>query len=703
MIQWNKFPIVRLFLPFAIGIVIAILIDYNFQLSYFLFPGIFLFFTFFVYLYEKFFSDYKLRWIFGACINLCLILYGFHFTQVNTEKFSPQHFSKIANIDSSCFAIANITEPVVEKENSNKVCLEITNIVNGENRIPVMGNVIAYFSKNNNSSLLKYGDQLLIDTKFTEVKKPQNPGEFNYKQYLEFKSVYHQAYVDNQSWLKLDSNKGSFIKTKAIGIRNYFLEVFKKNNLDGKEFAVSAAIILGYTDKIDAEILKDYSSVGVIHILSVSGLHVGVIFLILNQLLFFTKRMKHGKIIKAIVLLSFMWFYATITGLSPAVLRASAMFTFIVLGNSLNRNVNIYNTLAASMFFLLVINPFFLVDVGFQLSYLAVIGIVTFHPLIDEFYKPRNWVTKNIWAIISVSIAAQISTLPLTLFYFHQFPNYFIISNIVVIPLSNLAIYVGMVVLFASPFPVIASFAGEILSFLIHFLNSSIKVIEGFPYALISGIHISLIEMILLYVFIILMLLFVVVRKGNYLKYSMLFFLIFLSISFIDNIEHSSQRKIIVYNIKKATAIDFIDGKNTYLYGDSSFLNNSRHSDFYVKASHTNFDVKSSEKINMNGDLINENFYKKSNFVQFFNKRIAFINKLNFNKDNNNRLEVDYLVISDNAKINLKELKNLYNPKMIIFDSSNSIWKTEKWIKECEEIHLQFYSVLKSGALVLDI
>jgi competence protein ComEC len=355
------------------------------------------------------------------------------------------------------------------------------------------------------------------------------------------------------------------------------------------------------------------------------------------------------------------------------------------------------------MFFLLLINPFFLVDVGFQLSYLAVIGIVAFHPLIDEFYKPRYWITKNIWAIISVSIAAQISTLPLTLLYFHQFPNYFIISNIIVIPLSNLAIYVGMIVLFASPITIVASFAGKVLSFLIYFLNSSIKVIEGFPFALISGIHISLTEMILLYIFIISMLLFVVSRKGVYLKYSLLFILFFMSTSFIDNIQHNSQRKLVVYNIKKSTAIDFIDGKKTYLYGDSIFLNNTKYSDFYIQASHTNFDIQHSEKVNIKTDFSKENFYKKLDFVQFYEKKFAFVNKYNFKKDNNIRLNIDYLIISDNVKINLNEIVNLYNPKLIIFDSSNKIWKTEKWIKECKEKNLPFYSVLKSGALVLDI
>ncbi|MBA4323416.1 MAG: competence protein, partial [Odoribacter sp.] len=347
--------------------------------------------------------------------------------------------------------VADISEPPVEKENTFKLVVEVRNIKDSTTWKEVSGKAIIYLQKDSFSSGLHYGDRLFISSDFSEVRSPQNPSEFNYKKYLSNRFVYHQSYVKSGKWKLVSRDHGNIFMTAAINIRNLFLGIFRDNKITGREYAVSSALILGYTDKIDPELMKDYSNVGVIHILSVSGMHVGVIFLVLNYLLFFFEKFRHGKIIKTIILLLLIWLYAMITGLSPAVLRAAAMFSFIAAGRSFNRQVNIFNSLAASAFLLLMINPFFLADVGFQLSYLAVVGIIIIQPFLSSLWYPGNWFLKQAWGITVVSVAAQIATFPLSIMYFHQFPNYFLVSNLIVIPFSNFIIYSGMLVLFTAP------------------------------------------------------------------------------------------------------------------------------------------------------------------------------------------------------------------------------------------------------------
>ena len=205
---------------------------------------------------------------------------------------------------------------------------------------------------------------------------------------------------------------------------------FKENKLEGKEYAVVSALVAGYTDDLDIETMKAFADTGTLHVLSVSGMHVGIIYYVLNLLLLFLSKHRYGNILRVLILLSFLWLYSMITGMSAAVMRSAAMLSFIIVGKSFNRYVNTYNIIAASIFFLLIMNPFTLMDVGFQLSYISVIGIIWLQPHIYSIFDFNTKWKDEIWKVVSVSIAAQIATFPLGIFYFHQFPNYFLPSNL---------------------------------------------------------------------------------------------------------------------------------------------------------------------------------------------------------------------------------------------------------------------------------
>ena len=247
-------------------------------------------------------------------------------------------------------------------------------------------------------------------------------------------------------------------------MRDKLLNILKENGLKNNELAVASALILGYKDDLGEELKHSYSSAGATHVLAVSGLHVGIIFLVLNFLLNILDKNDRFKISKAILLICFLWAYATITGLSPSVVRAATMFSFVTIGKSFGKSSSIYNTLCASAFVLLVYNPYLIMEVGFQLSYLAVVGIVYFQSIIYKWIYVKNKFLKYIWMITSVSIAAQLTTFPLGLLYLHQSPTYLFASNLFVIPGAMLIIGLGILLFITSWIPLISGGIGWLLA-----------------------------------------------------------------------------------------------------------------------------------------------------------------------------------------------------------------------------------------------
>ncbi|MFH1321799.1 MAG: ComEC/Rec2 family competence protein [Bacteroidota bacterium] len=809
MNYWNQFPLFRLILPFIFGIITAIFFEK--ELSFLTEVLIILFVIVIILAFaRKFYLKYQYRWLFGCLVNLIIFLSGYQLTIEKTEKFHPIHFSKqhlhtdapqgegksptlahAFNVDSlnvgsplplgkadgqlsplsegegwverwNGLVIANVVDPVIEKQRSIKTIVEVVKSgrlpgskmsgVNtlhhdGENTphnelywLSTNGKAIIYFQKDSMSKRLQYGDQLLIDVRFTDVKPPQNPSEFNYKRYLSFHSIYHQAYINSDNWRLLNKGIGNPVLKYAHSLRNKLLNVFRNNKVEGEEFAVASALILGYKDDLDTELKRAYSSAGAMHVLAVSGLHVGIIYLFMNSLLFFFSRVKYGNIIKAVVLILFLWAYAVLTGLSPSVMRATTMFSFIIFGKIINRYTNIYNTLCASAFLLLLINPFLIVEVGFQLSYAAVFGIILIQPKLyhlptrnsidtrgwepDIPYIPgAGWLLDKIWAIITVSIAAQIATFPLGLLYFHQFPNYFIFSNLIVIPMAVVIIYLGIFLFILSPVSWLSGAMAKAFTASIAFLNGSVKYIEQFPYSLTQGISITILETWLIYILIAFILAFFMINQMKYLRYGLLFFAVFLVFQSAENYREEMQRKFIVYNIAQTSAYDFINGKQNLLIADSSLINNKNKLLFHIKHywwdnGVENVNMLGLEKMNMAS--VNGNVFIKNNFLQFYDKRIALIRShsplphreeefaserqdMERKQGIKTRIKIDYALVANNSKIKITDLLMLYDIGSIIIDSSNSYWKANKWVEECKTLNIKCYSVKHSGAFQVEV
>ena len=627
---------------------------------------------------------------------------GYQLTIQNTPRFNPKnisHFSGKANE-----YVFRVSEAVTEKPDFLKVIADVVKTKADREWERVNGTVMLYFEKNQLSKNLQYGDGFMARINLQDVSPPQNPGEFNYKRYLGFKGIYEQAFVKSGSWELTGHQKGNPIIALGIKVRKHFLHILETNGIKGKEFAVASAVLLGYGDKLDSDQRREFSGAGAMHILCVSGLHVGIIYFVLNSLLAFMDKKRLLRILKVLLLLLSLWLYALITGFSPSVLRASTMFSAFVLGRSLKRNTHIYNLLAASAFVLLVWNPYILTEVGFQLSYLAVAGIVTFFKSIYNLMIPDNWLLNQIWQITVVSFTATLSTFPLSLFYFHRFPNLFLVTNLVAIPASLIIIYVGLAVLLTSPIPYISGLLAKILAWVIWILNESVHWIEGLRFSTTDGVYLSFTEMIFLFGITISLafLIFQYQKRPVYfaLGFAMLFLL---SINF-RKAKQVTQSKFIVYNVNKRTAIDFIQGKQDILLADSLLLEDKGKQSYHIENNHFQSGIRNINKLDVGSEKIQSGFLRKTNsFIRFLNKTILILDPESRYYPASPKANVDFLILRKNPKVDFNKLLDSFDFETLIFDSSNSNRKTEEWETQCLEQDITFYNVKKEGAFVMNL
>ncbi len=701
---WNQAPLFKALIPFVLGILSAVYIGFAAPI-YVLFASVpFLIWLSLQILFPDKFLSYSNRWTTGVCIYLLLYCCGYALSNVRSEINDNRHFSKIENAETF---IGLVDEAPVTKEKSYKTTLEITAVNENGKWRKTVGKCLTYFKKDSLGKTIKYGDEIMFTSTPTEVAPPPNPSQFNYKCFLSYRNIYHQVYLKQEGWKLIDSHKGNSIVEASLNLRAKLLGVFKENKIEGQDFAVLSATMLGDEDEVDQDTYNAFNASGALHVMAVSGLHVGIVFIVLNKLLFFLNRKRSTRIIKSIILLLLLGGFALLTGLSPRVLRAVLMISLIVLGSSIARQKNSVNNIAASAFILFSFNPFFLMEVGFQFSYLAVIGIIFLYQKINNWFYLKNRLLREMWSIASISIAAQLATFPLALFYYHQFPNYFLLSNIIIIPHSIFIIYGGIALLAFSKWTVGALFIGRIVGWCVHALNWMVLWIEHLPYAQVDRISVSVLETCLIYTVILLIIFFFFRKQQRFLLASIAVFSVLLIIKIVQTIEIRGQKQLIVFDVPKVSAINFIEGKKSVFLADSSLTNNESSMAFNVR--HYWWDREIADEVLLNKESAESNMedatlLKQSNFIQFHDKRIVVINDREFlNHAPQNKIKVDYIIISKNPKVKIAELLNAFDVQQIIFDSSNSLYRCSKWEEDCKNAGIRYFTVPRQGAFIINV
>ena len=491
MNSWSKAPFVRILIPFIAGLLIY-RSGWDIAGQSWILPSLLallLASAAWMFIFKSL-NTYKTRFLQGAVIIYCILSFGWltaHYSDIRNHKDFIGNLPKNQPVE----LILKIDNTVEQKNSNMKTTAAALAVRNDSGWTRCSGKILLYIANSDTAPTLAFGDVIAVKCYLNEVQNPLFNSDFNYKKYLADKNIFHQTYIRDDHYTLLEKKQGNAVMTFALSVRDKMVGILQDQLGDNDESGVVAAMLTGYRADISADMMNAYSKAGVIHIMSVSGLHVGVIYIMITAFVGLFGWFKKRKWLNVLLVLSLIWFYAFLTGLSASVLRSAVMISFVVAGTAMQRNISPYNSLAAAAFLLLVFNPGSLGEIGFQLSFVAVLGILLFQrPLYNLWHIRNKWLDK-IWQLACVSMAAQLITLPFILYYFGQFPVYFLISNMIVVPLSSLVLYAGMAAVLLSwiPFVNVAVSFGTI--WLTKAMNFIVITIESLPGSVISNIYIS--------------------------------------------------------------------------------------------------------------------------------------------------------------------------------------------------------------------
>jgi competence protein ComEC len=546
------------------------------------------------------------------------------------------------------------------------------------------GNILLNIEKDSAVNPLNVDDIIYTKALFKDLNTALNPGQFNYKIYLEKQGVYQQVFLENHQFLKLKSGHFS-LKGIASDFRNSVQKSLQKHPLEKDELAVVNALLLGQRQYISKELIANYSNAGVIHILAVSGLHVGVILLFLSFFFKPLERMKQGTYLKAILIILLLWCFAFIAGLSASVVRAVTMFSFVAFGLALKRKKIIEFSLFSSLFFLLILKPMFVFEVGFQLSYLAVFSIIWIQPKLHKIWKPEYKVVRFFWNIFTVSIAAQIGVLPLSIYYFQQFPGLFMLSNFVIIPCLLYILIGGILVIISALLNILPQVVADGYGYVIYLMNEFVSWVAHQEAFLFKEISISFLMMFFWYVFIVFGLRLLLHKTTKRLFYFLTSILILQSIFFIESTSKNQQREFIFFHKIKHTIIASRIGENLNVQHDLDPLNYQN--DYSLKSYRIEEDITTLHQRNFN------------NFIQFNKQQILIVDSLGVYQLQG--LKNPIVLLQYSPKINLKRLIQKLNPSQVIADGSNYKSYIRRWKQICETNKISFHNTNNKGAFIL--
>jgi competence protein ComEC len=459
-----------------------------------------------------------------------------------------------------------ILSPPDKKERSVQVDCELYLVEYNNIKKAIDSKVRLYLFPDSLMRKPEIGDSITFVTLLTRIKNAGNPDEFDYADYLAHLRIYYSGYV-KKNCFNIGGFSGRYRLRRIAGqIQTKSIAKLEQYGFKGNELAVLSALATGNRDLLNGNIISNYASSGAMHILAVSGLHVGILFVFLNMLFVKHNKYRWWRFIRFTFIFIIIWFYAFITGLSVPVLRASIMFSLFLIGQNLNRHMNSYNILAGSALLILLVSPQELFKVGFQFSYLAVFGILFFQPRLHNLILFKRNIPDRLWQLITLSIAAQITTFPLSLFYFHQFPTYFILTNIIVIPVTWIIMIITLMFYLSLPLVFPVPLLSGALKILVKGLNLSVGFISHLPGATIANIRFDQPHVFVLYLILVLLILSIYFPKKIVLVSLAGVSYIFLLVYDISNIcLQSKEKELVVYAMRNQVAISFING-NRHLY-----------------------------------------------------------------------------------------------------------------------------------------
>ena len=690
-LTFGVFPFVRYVLAFLAGILLYLLFQlvipvWIIILLFLFFTGCVLFIPASFFLYQKLFAG-----LFGL---LLLVALGNYRTKA-VDAPSLTNFEQI-----TAYQVETIGPSTCTKSSCSTLTQILTLLDSAGNSTAGKQKVIL---RTDTATVFETGQLLWVLGSPNRVKAPQNPGAFNYRRFLQNRQILYQQYCTSREMIVSGSTNPSFWIRFINNLQQYVASAIDKYVEQQEVHALSKAFLLGTRNELPVELEQTYAASGTMHILAVSGLHVGILYLLLAFTGSYLFRGNYGKVINLVVVLTGLWCYAGITGFSPSVSRAATMFSIIATGNQLNRSANVYNSLAVSAFLFLCINPFLITQIGFQLSYLAVLSIVFWQPRLDSMLTFRHRLPRKIWQLITVSLAAQLGTGLLSIYYFNQFPLYFLLANLVAVPAAFCMLCLNGLLIFTSPLPFLARVVANVLETFTGYFHHLLQEIEQLPWAVISYLYLDEAELALGYLFIILLGTYWPLQCRQYYYSALLLLMFLLGYRSVQYTRPLHQFR--VYAWYGEPVADLLGRKGNTLLWAGDEQNNKSIMEHVIHpgrmAARVAVPVNEDKPVARWEKQGMDAYFSGTISILHLKEDILFSEPISVAFDD--RPVFDFVVISNNALRSLDELYGVMHCKQIIIDSSNYPDLASRLARQAAELGWTAHDVTKEGAFIADI
>lgn len=623
---------------------------------------------------------YVHRWVFGGVLYLFLFVLGSFVVQLQwkevTADWTPgkQGYKGI------------IVETPKEKPKTMSCKMRIDD-----------KNILLYIYKDSLSQTLRCGDEVLFYTAITPPHNSGNPYEFDYASYLLRKQISGTAYVYTGHWRKTGQTYDLTLGQRALEYRDKVIAIYKEWGFARQELAVLSALTVGYKEDLSDELRESYSVAGISHVLALSGLHVGILWGLLSLLLRPLNRRAGLRVIKWCTIMLILWSYAFVAGLAPSVIRAVVMCMLVELGQIRRSKGLSLNMLAIAAFFMLLCHPFYLFDVGFQLSFMAVLAILLFYPRIYRLWPVRHSVLKYFWGIIAVSIAAQLGTAPLVIYYFSGFPVYFLLANLIIAPLVFIIMYMAVLAFLLSPLPLLHTYIIIALDKSIQLLNGSAGWVSHLPSSSINALYLSAAEAGLLYAVTGIALGCWVTRNRRMIIGLLSTVLLLLGVLSYHRIPRAASPVIVFYNVHDCPAVHFIEAdRSSYLFvdkWDSAFFRLQNISRTYWER-----EKLTTPRLLTNG-YESKKIWSHNGITRWHGINICVLADNYWqNKTAGSLLDINYMYLCKGYKGKIAPLQKLFRIKRVVLDASLSAYKSDALREECRTLGIDYIDMSRKGS-----
>ncbi len=666
-------------LTFILGIVLEGYLNLTPSLVYWICGGGFVgFLIAYLRAHQLFIQD----WFFGIATFFMFLILGFLTSYIQEPAHNSSHYIHHYSGDSLVIRldVRQILTP-------NAYFRNYVADVKALKQKPVQGKLLLSVVKDSCSPSFQVDDRLVVYASLEDIYKPHNPYQFDYSAYMAAQHILKQLSLRPEQILRLPK-KGRSIIGMAAKLRKHLSEELRTYDFSQNQIALMEALLLGERKSLSKESYANFIDAGVVHVLSVSGLHVGIIMYFLLFLFKPIRYLPRGRIIRSSIVILLLWAYACIAGLSPSILRSVTMFSFFSIGLFFKRRVFTINMLCLSAFVLLLFKPDFIWDIGFQLSYAAVLSILIFQDKIFRIFSPQNKILRYIWRISSVTLSAQLGVLPLSLYYFHQFPGLFFLSNLLIIPFMGIILSMGVLVMILVGIHHLPDILVLVYGKILDGLQLAVNWVAEKDHFLFSNIYFSM-EMLLLSTAIVIFLGFVIYYKRKRYVFLLLGLLIALEVSYIyDYQKTEKKRRFYIFHKSRHSVLGFQKGHQLQLIADSSIVPEILMQRSFIQGL-------------LNAAHIEETCFNTSvqNFYIFGNQHLLVIDQAGV-WSLPAQTELSGVLLRNSPEINLERMLDSLQPPQVIADGSNYKSRVRLWAETCKKRRIPFHYTGRNGAFV---